>query len=122
MMMSRSVKNVSKSTRCTDDPGVLEPKKFVLVGMAMFILGMFVGRLYNALQRAGLAGSPNVMGGFHLHHWMYSLIALIVLFPLAFYFNTRNKTVFTVTIVLIFFFTGLFVDGIVYPDSFIFYE
>lgn len=121
-MMSSSVKNVSKSSRCTDDPSILEPKKFILIGVAMFIIGIFVGRLYNALQRSGIAGSPNIIGEFHLHHWMYSLIALVVLFPLAFYFHTRNVKMFMVTIILIFFFTGLFVDGIIYPDSFIFYE
>lgn len=120
--MSRTIKNVSKPTRCIDDPTIIEPKKLLLVGIAFITLGIFVGRVYNALQRAGIAGAPNIIGGFHLHHWTYALIALVVLFPLAFYFHTRNGKIFVVMSIFIFFFVGLFIDGIVYPDSFIFFE
>jgi asparagine N-glycosylation enzyme membrane subunit Stt3 len=120
--MSKSVRNVSKTPTCVDNPDVIEPKKLLLVGIAMLIIGILVGRMYNAFQRAGLAGSPNVVGGFHFHHWLIALFALVLLFPLAIYFHTRNRKVFTVLVVVIFFFTGLFVDGIMYPDSFIFYQ
>jgi len=119
--MSKKPRNITKNSGCNVNPSFIEPKKLFLMALAFLLIGIFIGRAGNALQQAGLIGSPNVFGGFHYHHWMLAMIALFVLFPVAFYYHERNPRIFGIIVIVIAFFAGLFIDGITYTDSFVFY-
>lgn len=120
----KSALNVKKAVEaCDREASISNPRKMVIFCLISFLLAMFVARCYNALQRSGLIPSSgaNVVGSFHFHHWAYSIIVLSVLIPIAFYYR-KKEVVFCVFLIIIFFFVGLFVDGIVYTDSPIFWE
>ncbi len=122
MNMVKNVRNIKKKgQKCENETLVGQPLKLGFMGFGMFLIAAFVGRAFNALQRAGIVGAPNVIGGFHLHHWTYSTLALVVLFPLTLFMYYKNKRIFSFLFLITCFFGGLVIEGIVYTDSFIFF-
>lgn len=123
MYMTSRVRGRPISTKaCLEKNAFYQPKKLALFSLMAFILAFLSARTFYAIQRAGLIGTgPNVIGDFHLHHWAYSLIALSILILIAF-IKRDNKKIFGACIILISFFLGLFIDGIVYYNSPIFFE
>ena len=119
--MSKKPRNITKTSGCNDNPSFIEPKKLFLIALAFLLMGIFIGRAGYALQQAGIIGRPFVFGGFHYHHWMLALLVLFILFPSAFYYHERNQKIFGIIVIAIAFFAGLFIDGIIYPDSFMFF-
>jgi len=106
---------------CKKENAFYKPKTLFLLSLLAFIFAFFVARFFNAIQQANLInGSPNIINGFHFHHWSFSLIALLFLIPMAYYFREK-KEVFGFLIIIMSFFLGLFIDGIVYPDSAMFF-
>lgn len=107
---------------CVEETAFYQPKKLALFSIMAFVLAFLAARSFYAIQRAGIFESgPNVVGSFHLHHWAYSLIALSIIIVIAFV-KRNDKKIFGICIILMAFFLGLFVDGIVYYDSPIFFE
>lgn len=119
--MAKKRKGKQQVKKCMKDNSFYQPRMLILYSILSFIFAFVLARTYSALQRAGFAGAPNIIGDFHFHHWSYGLIALLVLIPIT--FASKNKPVlFGILIILIAFFLGLFIDGIVYEDSISFIE
>ncbi len=123
--MSRKPVNVERiSETCKKENEFYRPRYLVWFALIAFILAFVIARSFNALQRAGIiVTEPNVLLGFHLHHWVIALFALMILIPLALFFTVSKKEkALGITIILVAFFVGLFIDGIVWFDSVQFWE
>jgi len=111
-----------REAACLDEAAFWQPKKLSMFMLMAFVFAMFAARFFSAMQRAGyISTGPNIIGDFHFHHYAYSMIFLAVLIPLGF-LARNNKPAFALIAIGIAFFFGLFIDGIVYYDSPIFFE
>ena len=123
--MSRKPLNVERiSETCKKENEFYRPKYLFWFALIAFILAFVVARSFIALERAGVTeGSSLIFNGFHLHHWVIGLFALMILIPLALFFTvSKNQKGLGITIILVAFFLGLFIDGIVWFDSVQFWE
>lgn len=115
----------TQSTRIKDKPVVFsffDRKKLLLFSMMSFITAFFIFRLFSAIQRAGIIeGGPNIIGDLHLHHWAIAILVMPFVIVIAFIYRT-NKNVWGFLMIFMSFLVGMFVDGIVYYDSAIFFE
>ena len=106
-----------------------QPKQLTILCTWAFITAIYVARTVAAIQRAGLVeAGPNQIGNFHFHHWAIFFIFLPVLLFMAFGFHVKfgnslvGKRAWAVCMIGVAICAGLFVDGIVYLDSGIFFE
>ncbi len=138
--MSRSTgqKRSSVSRHASSEPNAFyQPKQITILCIWCFITAIFTARTVAAIQRTGLVTTaPNVFetafGTLHMHHWAIVFIALPLLMIAAFatrdgltFFGipiANGKTMWGIFMLGISICLGLFVDGIVYMDSSIFFE
>lgn len=120
----------SRSTTRAEKNAFYRPKQLMLLCIWFFITAIYVARTFAAIQRAGIITTgPNVIGDFHFHHWSFSFIALPVFMILAFICRPGTGTykkyggqLWGLFLIAISVLLGLFVDGIVYYDSAVFFE
>jgi hypothetical protein len=110
-----------------------QPKQLTILSIWFFVTAIYAARTVAAVQRAGLVETGlNQFGNFHFHHWSIFFLVLPALLVFAFAFRDGmnvgkvnvliGKEIWGISILGIAVCLGLFVDGIVYMDSAIFFE
>lgn len=122
-MSARRPLGIKKEDECLEENEFHNPKKLFFFCLTSFLLAILIARLFLVLQRSGtyVGDSPFIIFGFHLHHWAWSLIALVILMPFAYHYR-NDKKIFAIFLVVMSFFIGLFLDGIFYENAIIFWE
>jgi cation transport ATPase len=112
-----------------DTNAFYQPKQLTILCIWAFITAIYVARTFAAIQRAGLVeAGPNQIGSFHFHHWAIFFIVLPMFLFMGFGFHVKfgdsllGKQLWAVCLIGVAICMGLFMDGIVYLDSAVFFE